>query len=55
MYGKQWRAWPGKDGTTVDQISNVLQSIKNNPDSRRHMVVAYNPTFVDEMALPPCH
>ena len=55
VYGKQWRAWPGKDGTTVDQISNVLNSIKTNPDSRRHMVVAYNPTFVDEMALPPCH
>jgi thymidylate synthase len=55
VYGKQWRAWPGKDGTTVDQISNVLNSIKNNPDSRRHMVVAYNPTYVDEMALPPCH
>lgn len=55
VYGKQWRAWPGKDGTTIDQISNVLNSIKNNPDSRRHMVVAYNPTFVDEMALPPCH
>jgi thymidylate synthase len=55
VYGRQWRAWPGRDGTTVDQISNVLKSIKNNPDSRRHMVVAYNPTFVDEMALPPCH
>ena len=55
VYGKQWRAWPGKDGTTVDQISKVLHSIRNNPDSRRHMVVAYNPTFVDEMALPPCH
>jgi len=55
VYGKQWRAWPGKDDTTIDQISNVLNSIKNNPDSRRHMVVAYNPTFVDEMALPPCH
>ncbi len=55
VYGKQWRAWPGKDGTTVDQISNVLNSIKTNPDSRRHMVVAYNPTYVDEMALPPCH
>ncbi len=55
VYGRQWRAWPGRDGTTVDQISNVLDSIKNNPDSRRHMVVAYNPTFVDEMALPPCH
>lgn len=55
VYGKQWRAWPGKDGTTVDQISKVLNSIKTNPDSRRHMVVAYNPTYVDEMALPPCH
>lgn len=55
VYGKQWRAWPGKDGTTVDQISNVVHSIKTNPDSRRHMVVAYNPTYVDEMALPPCH
>ena len=55
VYGKQWRAWPGKDGTTVDQISKVLHSIKHNPDSRRHMVVAYNPTYVDDMALPPCH
>ena len=55
VYGKQWRAWPGKDGTTIDQISKVVHSIKHNPDSRRHMVVAYNPTFVDDMALPPCH
>src|SRR5690349_20633520 len=55
VYGRQWRAWPGKDGTTIDQIGKVLHSIRNNPDSRRHMVVAYNPTFVDEMALPPCH
>jgi thymidylate synthase len=55
VYGKQWRAWPGKDGIAVDQITNVMNSIKTNPDSRRHMVVAYNPTFVDEMALPPCH
>ena len=55
VYGKQWRAWPGKDGTTIDQISKVVHSLKNNPDSRRHMVVAYNPTFVDDMALPPCH
>ncbi len=55
VYGRQWRAWPGKDGTSIDQISKVLHSIKTNPDSRRHMVVAYNPTFVDEMALPPCH
>jgi thymidylate synthase len=55
VYGRQWRAWPGKDGTTIDQISKVMHSIKHNPDSRRHLVVAYNPTFVDEMALPPCH
>src|SRR5690606_26811485 len=55
VYGRQWRAWPGKDGTTIDQISKVLDSIRHNPDSRRHMVVAYNPTFVDDMALPPCH
>ncbi|MDG2090106.1 MAG: thymidylate synthase [Gammaproteobacteria bacterium] len=55
VYGKQWRAWPGKNGETVDQISKVINSIKTNPDSRRHMVVAYNPTYVDEMALPPCH
>lgn len=55
VYGRQWRAWPGRDGETIDQISNVLHSIRSNPDSRRHMVVAYNPTFVDEMALPPCH
>ncbi|MFL2840739.1 MAG: thymidylate synthase [Pseudohongiellaceae bacterium] len=55
IYGRQWRAWPGKDGAVVDQISIVLNSIKTNPDSRRHMVVAYNPTFIDEMALPPCH
>jgi len=55
VYGRQWRAWPAKDGGTIDQISKVVTSIRKNPDSRRHMVVAYNPTFVDEMALPPCH
>lgn len=55
VYGRQWRAWPGKNGETIDQISKVVDSIRNNPDSRRHLVVAYNPTFVDEMALPPCH
>jgi thymidylate synthase len=55
VYGRQWRAWPGKDGTTIDQISNLLATIRKNPDSRRLMVVAYNPTYVDEMALPPCH
>ncbi|MDR0781334.1 MAG: thymidylate synthase, partial [Pseudomonadales bacterium] len=55
VYGRQWRAWPGKDGGSIDQISKVVQSLCTNPDSRRHLVVAYNPTFVDEMALPPCH
>jgi thymidylate synthase len=55
VYGRQWRAWPGKDGETIDQITKVVDSIRKNPDSRRHIVVAYNPTFVDEMALPPCH
>ncbi|HWK53658.1 MAG TPA: thymidylate synthase [Hyphomicrobiales bacterium] len=55
VYGQQWRAWPGKDGGTIDQIAKVLQSLRHNPDSRRHLVVAYNPTFVDDMALPPCH
>ncbi|HEY0963279.1 MAG TPA: thymidylate synthase [Pseudomonadales bacterium] len=55
VYGRQWRAWPGKDGETIDQITKVVASIRKNPDSRRHIVVAYNPTFVDDMALPPCH
>ena len=55
VYGRQWRAWPGKNGETIDQISKVLHSLRHNPDSRRHLVVAYNPTFVDDMALPPCH
>jgi thymidylate synthase len=55
VYGRQWRAWPGKDGESIDQITKVVNGIRNNPDSRRHMVVAYNPTFVDDMALPPCH
>jgi thymidylate synthase len=55
VYGKQWRAWPGKDGGSIDQISKVVAGIRKNPDSRRLMVVAYNPTFVDDMVLPPCH
>lgn len=55
VYGFQWRSWPGKDGQSVDQISKVVEQIKINPDSRRLMVVAYNPAYVDEMALPPCH
>lgn len=55
VYGFQWRSWPAQDGKSVDQISNVITQIKNNPDSRRLMVVAYNPAYVDQMALPPCH
>lgn len=55
VYGEQWRSWKKPDGTTVDQIENVVQQIKNNPNSRRLMVVAYNPGVADEMALPPCH
>ena len=55
VYGAQWRSWMAADGRSVDQISNVIQQIKNNPDSRRLLVVAYNPGVVDEMALPPCH
>ena len=50
-----WRAWKTADGRTIDQIKNVVDQIKNNPDSRRLLVVAYNPGVVDEMALPPCH
>ena len=54
-YGAQWRSWQTADGRSVDQISNVVEQIKNNPDSRRLLVVTYNPGVVDEMALPPCH
>jgi thymidylate synthase len=55
VYGKQWRSWQTPDGRTIDQISKVIESIKTNPDSRRHLVVAFNPSDVDQMALPPCH
>lgn len=55
VYGAQWRSWQGKDGQVIDQISKVIQSIKENPTSRRHIVSAWNPAEVDEMALPPCH
>ena len=55
VYGYQWRSWPGPDGQSVDQISKLIEQIRRNPDSRRLMVVAYNPAYVDQMALPPCH
>jgi thymidylate synthase len=55
VYGHQWRSWPAHDGTTIDQISNVIAQIKNNPNSRRLIVSAWNVADVDQMALPPCH
>jgi len=55
VYGKQWRSWESKDGRVIDQIADVVQSIKTNPNSRRHIVSAWNPAEVDQMALPPCH
>ncbi len=55
VYGKQWRSWETTDGRKIDQISNVIEQIKKNPDSRRLLVVAFNPSEVDKMALPPCH
>jgi thymidylate synthase len=55
VYGHQWRSWPAPDGGTIDQISKVLDQIRNKPDSRRHIVTAWNPSEVDKMALPPCH
>ncbi len=55
IYGSQWRTWKTTDGRSVDQISNVVDSIKHNPNSRRHIVSAWNVGEVDQMALPPCH
>ncbi|MDF0725736.1 thymidylate synthase [Cytobacillus sp. S13-E01] len=55
VYGHQWRSWPTNGGETIDQISNLIQQIKNNPDSRRLIVSAWNVADVDNMALPPCH
>jgi thymidylate synthase len=55
VYGYQWRSWPDPKGGSIDQIEKLLLGLKNNPDSRRHMVTAWNPADVDSMALPPCH
>ena len=55
VYGKQWRAWPTSDGQTIDQISLLVDGIKNNPDSRRLLVNAWNVGELSKMALPPCH
>lgn len=55
VYGYQWRSWPNPDGTSTDQITKLIDQIKHKPDSRRHIVSAWNPSFIDDMALPPCH
>lgn len=55
VYGAQWRSWRGANGETIDQIANLVEQIKRNPDSRRLIVSAWNPAEVDDMALPPCH
>lgn len=55
IYGYQWRSWPTPDGVGIDQITRVVESIKNNPDSRRHIVSAWNVSELENMALPPCH
>ena len=55
VYGYQWRSWPGPDGRSYDQISLLIERLKKNPNSRRHIVSGWNVAFVDEMALPPCH
>ncbi len=55
VYGSQWRSWPAPGGGKIDQIANVIQQIKTKPDSRRHIVSAWNPAEVENMALPPCH
>jgi thymidylate synthase len=55
VYGYQWRSWPNPDGSSTDQIQKLIDGIRKNPDGRRHIVSAWNPSFIDQMALPPCH
>ena len=55
VYGHQWRSWPARDGGEIDQIARLVEGIRANPDSRRHIVSAWNPADLDRMALPPCH
>jgi len=55
VYGYQWRSWPAPNGEHIDQIAKLIENIKTNPYSRRHIVSAWNPALVDDMALPPCH
>src|SRR5213595_1416659 len=55
VYGSQWRSWPSPEGGAIDQIAQVVKSIRTRPDSRRHIVTAWNPAEIDKMKLPPCH
>jgi thymidylate synthase len=55
VYGAQWRSWPNPGKEPIDQITNLIDGLKNDPDSRRHIVSGWNPTLIDQMALPPCH
>ena len=55
VYGKQWRSWAAPNGQSIDQIQNLVEGLKTNPNSRRHIVSAWNPAEVEDMALPPCH